>query len=70
MSNKTDKNGRMESRVRVSAVLLIVGLLIEAISLRWAHPTAFLVFVFIGGAFMGVGGLLFLYSLVETERSA
>lgn len=61
---------RMDRRIRVSAILLIIGLLVEAISLRWAHPTAFLVFVFIGGAFMAAGGLIFLYSLVEGDRAS
>jgi RsiW-degrading membrane proteinase PrsW (M82 family) len=60
----------IERRIRISAVLLIVGLAIEAITLHWAHPTAFLVFMFIGGTFMGAGILLFLYSLVSTDRSS
>jgi RsiW-degrading membrane proteinase PrsW (M82 family) len=60
---------KIESRIRASAVLLIIGLLIEAISLRWAHPTAFLVFMFIGGACMAAGIVLFLYSLVGGENS-
>jgi hypothetical protein len=43
---------------------VIVGLLVEAISLNWAHPTAFLVFMFIGGTCMAIGILIFLWSLV------
>jgi RsiW-degrading membrane proteinase PrsW (M82 family) len=57
----------IERRIRASAALLIVGLMIEAITLRWAHPTAFLVFMCIGGTCLGAGILLFLYSLVSTE---
>ena len=57
----------LESRIRISSILLIIGLVIEAISLCWAHPTAFLVFAFIGVAFIGVGSLIFLYSLVSLK---
>lgn len=60
---------RMEKRIRVAAVLLIIGLLIEVISLQWAHPTAFLVFAFIGGAFIGLGILIFLFSLVSLDTA-
>jgi len=49
---------------RFSGGLLIIGLCIEAISLHWIHPLAFLAFFVIGGAFLGAGVLLFLYSIV------
>jgi hypothetical protein len=61
--------GPIERRIRISSVLLIVGLAIEAMTLHWAHPTAFLIFMFIGGTCMGVGILLFLYSLVSNEAN-
>lgn len=48
---------------RLSGLLLIVGLFIEAISLHWIHPIAFLAFFVIGGAFLAAGVLLFLYSI-------
>ena len=49
---------------RLSGGLLIIGLCIEAISLFWIHPLAFLAFFVIGGTFLGAGVLLFLYSIV------
>ena len=49
---------------RLSGGLLIVGLCIEAISLFWVHPLAFLAFFVIGGTFLAAGVLLFLYSLI------
>ena len=61
--------GSMERRIRIAAILITVGLLIEVISLRWAHPTAFLVFAFIGCAFIGLGILIFLYSLVSVRQA-
>ena len=49
---------------RLSGLLLIIGLGIEAISLQWIHPIAFLAFFVIGGAFLGAGVLLFLASII------
>lgn len=48
---------------RISGVLLVLGLCVEAISLRWIHPLAFIAFFVIGGTFLAVGVLLFLYSV-------
>jgi hypothetical protein len=60
----------LERRIRYSAVLLIVGLLIEAFSLHWAHPTAFVVFVGLGGTCIAVGILLFLYSILSSWQKS
>ena len=61
----TWKKATIESRVRLSAVMVILGLLIEAFSLKWAHPTAFLLFAFVGMGLMGLGILVYLYSIVS-----
>jgi hypothetical protein len=50
---------------RLSGILLVAGLLTEAVSLHWVHPLAFIGFVTVGGAFLALGVLLFLYSLVS-----
>ena len=52
-------------RLRISGTLVIIGLLVEALCLLWSRPIAFVVLVCIGGAFIGIGVLLFLYSLVS-----
>ena len=54
----------MTRRVRISGVLLVLSLIVEAASLHWSHPTAFLVFIFVGGLLMAVGILVYLYSLL------
>ncbi len=59
----------MERRLRISGVLLIAALVVEAASLLSSHPTAFLVFVFGGGLFMTAGFLVYLYSLVSLPPS-
>lgn len=55
---------KLEKRLRVAGLLVLLGLLVELITLHWAHPTAFLFFILLGGGLMGLGILLYLYSLV------
>jgi hypothetical protein len=55
----------MDRFLRISGLLVILGLLIEAICLLWSRPIAFVVLVVLGGALIGIGVLLFLYSLVS-----
>lgn len=58
---------KIEKRIRLSGILLIVGLLVELATLQWSHPTAFLFFLMLGGTLMAAGILLFLVSLVSAE---
>jgi hypothetical protein len=60
---------RLERRLRVSAGVVMLGLLVESASLGWRHPTAFIVFVVLGGTLMAVGMLWFLYSIVSQGGS-
>ena len=60
----------MERRLRISGVLLLLGLIVEAASLRWSHPTAFLVFLFGGGVFLAAGILVYLYSLLPAGSAS
>lgn len=55
----------LEGRLRVSGALVMLGLVIEIASLTWRHPTAFIVFVMFGGAFMAAGMFWFLYTIVS-----
>ena len=54
----------MERRLRISGVLIMLGLIVEAFSLVWVHALAFIFFVTIGGLLIGLGILSYLYSLV------
>jgi hypothetical protein len=58
----------MLNKLRTSGVLLIFGLVIEALSLCWNTALSFMSFVVIGGLFFASGILLFLYSLVSGGR--
>ena len=55
----------LNRRLRISGILVIIGLLVEALCLVWSRPIAFVVLVCLGGALIGLGVLLFLYSLVS-----
>lgn len=60
----------LERRLQVSGVLLIFGLLTEAVCLFWARPLSFLTFIGIGGAFLFLGIFVYLVSLVSIKDSS
>jgi hypothetical protein len=51
-------------RLRLSGLLVALGLIVEAVTLLWSHPTAFLVFLFVGGLLVAAGVLLYLFTIV------
>jgi hypothetical protein len=57
----------LEGRLRISGILIALGLLVEALSLVRIHPLAFLGFMFIGGAFLLAGIAIYLYSIVSLQ---
>jgi len=60
----------MLRKLRVSGILMILGLIVEALSLCWNTAFSFMSFVVAGGSFFAAGILLFLYSLVSSQSSA
>lgn len=59
----------MQRRLRVAAIFVLFGLLVEVAALRWNHPAAFLVFAFIGIPFASLGIVIYLYSLVSLRNA-
>jgi len=59
----------MTARLRIAGVLIFVGLLIEAFTLTWNNPIAFLMFLGIGGLLIGIGIFLYLLSLVSPSAT-
>jgi len=55
----------MERRLRISGMLIVLGLVVEALSLIRIHPLAFLGFMFVGGGLLVAGIAIYLYSLVS-----
>jgi len=60
----------LERRLQIAGMLLIVGLLIEALCLLWKAPIAFIIFVAIGGLLLGVGVVVYLLSLVSAPAKS
>ena len=56
---------RRRTRLKLGGALLGSGLLVEALTIQWAHPTAFLVFLLLGGTLVLVGIVVSLRSLVS-----
>ena len=50
--------------LQISSSLVIVGLLLEIVSLLWFHPLSFVLFAFVAATLIGLGILVYLVSLV------
>jgi hypothetical protein len=55
----------MERALRIAGVLLILGLVVEALSLHWNTALSFLSFMIVGGVLLVAGVLLYLISLLQ-----
>jgi len=56
---------RIENRIRWSGLLIGLGLAIQMLMLLWTHPLSFMVFLLVGCPLVGIGMLVYLYSLVS-----
>lgn len=65
----TPKATAVERRLRIAGILILVGLSVELLTLRWSHPTAFLFFLLLGGTLMVLGILLYLLTLVAASEA-
>jgi hypothetical protein len=54
----------MQRLLRISGALIVLGLIVEIVSLLWFHPLAFVLFAFVGVALIGLGIVVYLASLV------
>ncbi len=59
-----------ERRLQMSGIILILGLLVEGLSLLGHGPIVFILFVALGGILFAAGILLYLYSLVGAKVEA
>lgn len=66
----TNNTNPLERRLRLSGLLLIFGLLTEAICLFWARPISFVVLIAVGGTLLLLGAALFLVSIVSIKYSS
>jgi hypothetical protein len=59
-----DNAPRLQRKLKTAAYLLIAGLAVEAITLLWAHPTSFLLFMSLGGILVLAGIATYLKAIV------
>ena len=57
-------------RLRLSGFLIIVGMIVEAISLAWNHPLSFIAFIGLGGLAIALGVIIFLMALVSSQAQS
>jgi hypothetical protein len=55
----------LHRRLKLSSILVSAGLLVEVVTLFWSHPLTFVAFIVLGGTLVGMGILLYLYSIVS-----
>ncbi len=61
---------KLEKRLQFSGLLIAAGLVVEAVTLRWTHPLAFLVFMGVGGLLLTAGIVSFLLALVSFAQGS
>jgi hypothetical protein len=49
--------------LQISSGILILGLILEVITLLWFHPLSFVLFAFVAAALIGLGILIYLAAL-------
>ena len=54
----------IQRSLQVSSALIILGLLVEIVTLLWFDPLSFLLFAFVGVVLIGLGTVVYLISLV------
>jgi hypothetical protein len=54
----------IQRSLQVSSGLIVLGLLVEIVSLLWFHPLSFVLFAFVGVILIGLGIVVYLISLV------
>jgi len=65
----TDQDSFISRRLRTAGILVVLGLVVEGLSLLWNHPLSFVIFLGIGGLFLFLGIVIYLTALVSPGRS-
>lgn len=60
----SDNEPKMDRRLRFAGILVVLGLVIDGLSLLWNHALAFLGSMFVGGLFVFLGIVIYLATLV------
>jgi hypothetical protein len=57
----------IERRIKWAGLLIALGLIVQVATFGWIHSLAFVVFLVLGCPLVGIGVLLYLYSLVDAS---
>jgi len=57
------------SKLRTAGAFVLAGLVVEALSLWWNHPLAFLAFLAVGGLLLAIGIVIYLLTLLKLSRN-
>lgn len=69
MGNNMEMNQvNITRKLQVAGVLIVLGLVVELLTLAWNNPISFIVFLGIGGLLMFAGIVLYLWSLVSMDQ--
>jgi hypothetical protein len=60
----------IQTFIRIASALVILGAVVELVSLRWVHPLAFVLFAFVAVTLIALGILIYLASLVFASSTA
>jgi hypothetical protein len=61
----TENSTRLQRKLKTAAYLLITGLAVEGVTLHWAHPTSFVLFITLGGILAVAGIAIYLIAIVN-----
>jgi predicted membrane channel-forming protein YqfA (hemolysin III family) len=60
----TENESRLHRKLKIAAYFLLAGLAVEGITLNWAHPTSFLLFIILGGVLILAGIAVYIVEIV------
>ncbi|HJX85039.1 MAG TPA: hypothetical protein VJ723_11900 [Candidatus Angelobacter sp.] len=63
------QNPFVSRRLRLAGILVILGLLVQALTLLWNHPLAFMAFLGLGGLLLFVGIVVYLFTLISSPKA-
>jgi len=62
------QNRFINKRLRLAGLLIIIGLVVEGLTLIWNHPLSFLAFAGVGALAMTLGIVVYLMALVSPRQ--
>jgi hypothetical protein len=63
------QNAFVSKRLRLAGILVILGLLVQALTLLWNHPLSFLAFLGLGGLLLFAGIVVYLFTLISAPKA-